>query len=317
MNEDIVTSDVKNKGNNPYHIFDNAFLSACAWDKRLLIPLVNEIFKKNISEDATIEHLSNEVFYHKNEEEKEQLVKRITDALVCVEGGKYHLECESKNDGEILIRISEYDMQIALNDAKYKNHKVEMELPETAVIFLRNHHTLPEKGEIVYRKGGESISHRIPYFEVGKYTLEELTEKHLYLLFPFYLMRYEHAIKHNTSKKFELIEKEAEKVFQVLTEAYNSRILSLTEYEHILTLCDDVVKEISQGSKIRERLVNVMGTEVLKTAEERGMERGIEKGFFDATLKNIRNAMESLQLPFDKVCEILKIDDKEQFRKLI
>lgn len=56
-----------------------------------------------------------------------------------------------------------------------------------------------------------------------------------------------------------------------------------------------------------------MGNEVLKTLEERGEEKGI----FKATLENIRNAMTNGNLPFDSVCELLGIKDREKYRNLV
>lgn len=78
----------ENGRNNQYHVFDNAFLSACCWDKRLLIPLINEIFNKNISENMDIERTLNDfTSYKKTKDNTDQLVKRITDALVQIENG--------------------------------------------------------------------------------------------------------------------------------------------------------------------------------------------------------------------------------------
>lgn len=88
----IPKSTEDKKDNNPYHLFDNAFLSICAWNKRLLIPLVNEVFGKNIAEDAKLEHMANEQVRHIKDENEEHLIKRITDALVCVGSKRYHFE---------------------------------------------------------------------------------------------------------------------------------------------------------------------------------------------------------------------------------
>ena len=217
--------------------------------------------------------------YHKKTKLKgERLVKRITDALIRVDGGKYHFECESKNDGQILLRITEYDMQIALSDADYLNHNVSVELPETAVVYLRRHRNLPDSGTITYKTKYDIMTQKVPYLKMREYSLENIEEKHLYILMPFYLMRYEHALKNKTSKKDDFIESEATRVYDILTGAYNNRFLSRKEYEDILTLCNDVIKEIAKKSSIKERLVKKMGTEVLKTMEERGMEKGLEKG---------------------------------------
>lgn len=127
---------------------------------------------------------------------------------------------------------------------------------------------------IVYRKGNQELICEIPYIQVGNYTLDELKDKHLYMLFPFYIIRYEHAIKYNIDKKYKLIEKEAERVYNILTEAYNDGILNKQEYEHVVTL-------------------------------------------YKATLENIKNAMSNGNLSFDKVCELLGVKDREQYRKYI
>jgi len=240
-----------------------------------------------------IERSANDYTTHKNIKDNEnQLVKRITDALVRVNNDKYHFECESKNDGEILIRVADYDMQIALNDAKFTNHKVVMKLPDTAVIYLRNHRNLPNEGIVVYTKNGVSLVHNIPYIEISNYNLDYLDDKHLFVLMPFYLMRYEHAIVNNTSSKFLLIENEANRVYNKLTKAYNDNLISEKEYEDVITLCNDVVKEISKGSQLTERLVEIMGNEVLKTAEERGLDKGL-KALVD-TLKKYCKDFQSL-----------------------
>ena len=167
---------------------------------------------------------------------------------------------------------------------------------------------------------------------MGKHSLEYLVEKNLYLLLPFYLVRYENAIK-NTPKKYDYIEQEAQRVYQTLEKAYDSDALTEIEYTNILLLCKDVVEILSQKTDIQERLVEIMGNEILLTAEERGEVRGIEIGkeigktigqeigktigAFDMALENIKNAMESFTLSFDEVCDKLKINDREQYRNYI
>ena len=286
---------------NQHQIYDNAFLSGCVWHKRLMIPLVNEIFSKNIPEEAQILHEANEHYRRgKTKSKEDTIIKRITDALIRVDTGKYHIECESKNDGEILIRIAEYDMQIALTDAIYENYEVKMELPDTAVIFLRNHNNLPKKGKITYQKGDKILTHNIPFLKVCDYTLDEMSNKHLYLLYPFYLMRYEHAIK-NTPNKYDAIENEAHKVYDNLINAYNIGEISKTELENIMQLCKDVVTELSNNTDIKERLVNVMGTEVLLTAEERGEQRGEQRGKLLAMISCVKDGLFSAEIGAQRV----------------
>ena len=48
-----------------------------------------------------------------------------------------------------------------------------------------------------------------------------------------------------------------------------------------------------------------------------GMEKGIEKGIESATSVNIRNIMDSLKYSYDEACDVLKVQDREKYRKLV
>ena len=115
-------------------------------------------------------------------------------------------------------------------------------------------------------------------------------------------MRYEHAIKH-TQNKYELIEKEANSVYYTITKAHETGELTRTEYENLLVLCKDIVDEISRSTDINERLVEIMGNEILLTAEERGIAKGIEKGIEQSTIVLIKSLMDSYKIPFDEACQ--------------
>lgn len=288
-------ADSSDTGTISRHIYDDAFLSACSWAKRLLIPLINEVFGTDISERAKITMAPNEQYSHKKDAKgHERLIKRITDALIRVEGSTYHFEAESKNDGRILMRIAEYDTLIAHNDGFYEGNTFVMRLPSTAVIFLRKHLNLPAFGTVRYETDGNFVEQTVPFIMVSKYSLEYIDERHLYILLPFYLMRYEHALKHDTVSKHVLIENEAARVYDILTKAYDEKQISRKEYEHILTLCNDVVRAISDKSTIKERLVDAMGTGVLKTMEERGYDKGYDKGKDDGMIAGEENGLKAM-----------------------
>lgn len=295
---------------NRHQIFDKVFLAGCSWHIRLVIPLIREVFKLDIPDDAIIESLSNEQVEHVYDEYgNETLVKRITDAIFKFDGNTYHFECESKNDGQIMLRISQYDMNIAFRNAEYDKYSVNMELPETAVIFLRNHRNIPDEGAITYRKGNQELTHKVPFLKVKEYSLEDLSDKHLYILLPFYLMRYEYAIKH-TKNKYGLIENEARRVYDVIECAYKAGLIGMTEYENILSLCKNVIDVISKDTEIEERLVEAMGYDtVILTAEERGIVK--------ATVEHIKSLMEATKISFDEACNILNVRDKELYRNYI
>ena len=298
---------------NRHQIFDRVFLAGCSWHIRFVIPLIREVFKLDIPDDAFIESLSNEQVEHIYDDDgNETLVKRITDAIFKFDGNTYHFECESKNDGEIMLRISQYDMNIAFRNAEYDKYTVNMQLPETAVIFLRNHRKIPDEGTITYHKGNQELTHKVPFLKVKEYTLEELSNKHLYILLPFYLMRYEYAIKH-TKNKYELIENEARRVYDVIEYAYKVELIGMTEYENILSLCKNVINVICENTEIEERLVEAMGYDtVILTAEERGVIKGIKQGKLEQLVELVRDGLLSIS-------DAARISKKteEEFRKLL
>ena len=67
--------------------------------------------------------------------------ERITDTNFTVYGNtpkKYHIECESSlPDGKIMIRLLEYDAQIALDEGEIMKETLVVTFPNTAVLYLR------------------------------------------------------------------------------------------------------------------------------------------------------------------------------------
>ena len=59
---------------------------------------------------------------------------------------KYHLECESSlPDGRMMIRLFEYDAQIALDEGEVTEEVLRVTFPNTAVMYLRTYKKTPDK----------------------------------------------------------------------------------------------------------------------------------------------------------------------------
>jgi hypothetical protein len=48
------------------------------------------------------------------------------------------VECESTYDGTIIIRIYEYDSQIALYNGEFRDGVLEVKFPHAGIMFLRS-----------------------------------------------------------------------------------------------------------------------------------------------------------------------------------
>lgn len=63
--------------------------------------------------------------------------KRKTDFHIGIMQEKYHVECQSTTDGTRMIRLFEYDVQIAMEDAVQKGNEVIFTFPRVTVLYLR------------------------------------------------------------------------------------------------------------------------------------------------------------------------------------
>ena len=106
-------------------IYDGAFRTIVNDCKQFLLPYINEVFGEHYTGEETIEFHPNEHFIDQQDQPD---VKKITDTNFSVIGKtvkKYHLECESSiYSSKMLIRLFEYDAQIALDDAELGRDKI-------------------------------------------------------------------------------------------------------------------------------------------------------------------------------------------------
>ncbi len=104
---------------------------------------------------------------------------------------RYHLECQSTIDGIIMYRLFEYDSQIALQNSELHGNKLIVQFPNTSVLYLRhNKYTTNEMLVKIRARGGFCI-YSVPVMKVQNYSIEEIFEKNLLFLIPFYLFSYE------------------------------------------------------------------------------------------------------------------------------
>lgn len=108
------------------NIYDGAFRTVLNDCRKLILPLINEIFGEDYTGDEKIEFSPNEHFIDQQDAADQE---RITDSNFTVIGKtrkKYHLECESSlPDRRITIRLFEYDALSRIRDnASYAEKRV-------------------------------------------------------------------------------------------------------------------------------------------------------------------------------------------------
>jgi hypothetical protein len=265
--------------NTPY---DDVFRTLVRDCKKLLLPLINETFGENYSGDEDIILKENELFIHRPDGTED---KRITDSLIEIlkqrVGKDYHFECQSTSDGNIVVRIYDYDSQIALRESEIKNGVLEVRFPHSAILYLRSTKNTSDFLKIRIVTPDGDVSYTVPVIKISKYRIEDIFKKKLLFLIPFYIFTYE--------KEFKDIENNSERLMK-LKETYadirktlDDMCISgeLDEYTKctICEMSERVIDSIALNFQIIKKEVNeVMGGQILEYEAKNILNQGISQG---------------------------------------
>lgn len=256
----------------------------------LIIPLINELFNEDYTGKEQIVFSPNESFI-KQQDGKEE--KRITDSSfkIVSEYGeqRYLCECQSNADSSMLIRILEYTIQIALHHGIIIDNTLKVSIPKSAILFLRSNASTPNQMHIEIETPNGTVTFNVNVMKTQDYTIEELFEKKLLFLIPFYIFVYEKHLKEYDRDEEKLWDLQAEfhKIADQMEDMEMTGELSVYIRKTITEMTHKVVEKIARKYKnVREGVKVAMGGHVLEheaktiynTGYERGEERGIEKG---------------------------------------
>ncbi len=289
----------------------------------LIIPVINEVFGEHYSGQEKIIFSPNEHFLNQqggNEEE------RITDTSFRIEGKetkKYHLECQSSTDNSMLVRFFEYDTQIALDEGQINRNILTVTLPHSAVLFLRHHASTPDTLKIRMITPGGTVEYDIQVMKSQQYTLEEIFEKNLLLLIPFYIFSHETRFDEYERDKAKLkaLQEEYEWIKNKLEELLKQRAISEYTRCTIIDMSNKVLEHIAvKYNSVKEGVKAVMGGKVLeyeaKTIKREGIKEGIQKGIQEG-IQEGENKLSTLitkLIEHNRPQDIIKATQDKQYR---
>ncbi len=245
-------------------VFDDVFMTICERMPSLLIPLINEAFGTDYSEDEEIVPLRDE--HHLPEK------KIITDAYIRIRKDKYHIECQSNDHVYMITRMFEYDTVIALESKLIKEDCVEIEYPASCVVYLRGSGKSSRRRVLRLKfPDGSICEYRPEIIEVAAYSLDEMFDKKLLLMLPFYLIRYEDVLKKNDPESTEL--QEILKETREMSDRLDSQAKAKEKVELDVNLMG-LTKKITDylcrtADKNKERIGEIMGGKVLELESDR------------------------------------------------
>ncbi len=255
------------------NIYDGAFRTILNDCRRLIIPVINEIFGETYTGEEEIQFFPNEHFIDQQDEADKE---RITDTNFTVFGKipkKYHIECESSlPDGRITIRLFEYDAQIALDEGEVTEEILTVTFPNTAVLYLRTYKKTPDKMKYVIITPGGTVQYDVPIMKVQKYSLDDIFEKRLLMLIPFYIFSHENGFPEYNSNEQKLAELKAEyqEILERLDELEQQGVIGAFDKRTIIELSNDVIKEIAQKYvNVQKGVGDIMGGALIETSARR------------------------------------------------
>ena len=263
--------------------YDDAFRTMTNDCPDLLIPVINEIFGKKYPNDAKVIFGQNEHFINTLDGDLE---KRITDSSFKIveragkASGKYLIECQSKPDSTMVVRIFEYATQIALDENVIVGNRMTVEIPMAAVLFLRSNKNTPDKLEIEIITPGGTVLFDIPSMKLVSYDIGDIFEKELYCLIPFFLFNREKIFRDceaDDVKLGELLE-DLLRLIHKLDEAMEEDHLSAYQRRVILDMAKLVSGALTEKYRIvKEGVEKIMRGRVIETEASRIYREGAKE----------------------------------------
>ncbi len=284
------------------NIYDGAFRTILNDCRKLIIPVINEIFGETYTGEEEIRFFPNEHFLDQQDEADKE---RITDTNFTVFGKipkKYHVECESSlPDGKITIRLFEYDAQIALDEGEVTEETLTVTFPNTAVLYLRTYKKTPDKMKYVIVTPGGTVQYDVPIMKIQTYSLEDIFEKGLLMLIPFYIFSHEKGFPEYDSneQKLEDLKAEYRIILERLDELERQGAIGAFDKRTIIELSGDVIKEIAQKyenvQKVGDMMRGVLIETSARTILKQGKSQGISQNQRETALRMLKRGKMTIE----------------------
>ena len=247
------------------------------------MPLINEVFGTSYPEDI-------EIIQKRNEHQTKQ-GEIITDSHLLIADKAYHIECQSTHDSSMVIRMIEYDFSISLESMRLEDGKYQMYFPHSCILYLRGNQERKLLSVEMIMPDGSVTEYKIPAIYVGHYTKDEILQKQLFFLLPFYIMRYEektldadHPELQKMLEEYREIEKWLEEEF--LEEEKEKIYRDLIEL--IILISGYILKDQEEA---RKGLGDVMGGKVLELESDKLIQEGVKRGLMQGRTQGLEQGI--------------------------
>lgn len=302
--------------------YDDAFRTAESECDDILIPFVNYFHNEDYDASAKVIRGRNEHFIEHSDHSED---KRITDSSFEIEycGGrrKYHYECESgRYQDSLLVRMFEYDAQIALDSAGMEKRLLKVEFPYSGILLLRGKGNFDTADVEIITPGG-MIKYPVMVGRMSDLELEEIFDRHLYLLLPFYIFNLEGSLEKidDDPGELERFSDVYRDIIARLEEDTEKGCLSSFSCSVIISLIHKVAYKITMKQKnVQGRVGDIMGGKVMDLEVIRAHREGMADGITVGEARGIENSIKKLAESYMEKDSSLSADKAmEMARKIL
>ena len=219
-------------------------------------------------------------------------------------------------DSTMILRMIEYDFAIGLEYAEKEEGLYKIRFPHSCVLYLRGDNPKDCMDLKLVFPDGQSVNYKVPVLRMQWYSLEELLEKNLVMLLPFYIIRYEKlreqlemdgTLRKELYTEYRNIERYLEKLF-----LQNGQEKSFRDMMELINRITGYI--FSKSEKIKEGLGEIMGGQVLELESDKLIKRGVEKGVIEKLAELVAKRMRKGDTP-EQIAELLE-EDKQLIQKI-
>ena len=286
--------------------YDDAFRTMLNDCSALIIPVVNLYFNENYTGNEEITFSKNEHYLTHSDSTED---KRVTDSSFVITRAdktekRYHIECEEQLDGSILMRIFEYDAQIALDDHTIDGAELTVSFPHSAVMALRYAEKSPDTMKINVVTPGGQTSYTVPIIKVQQYSLDELFDKKLLFFLPFYIFSHEKELPECDvdEAKLEQLKATYRNIRSRLDDLQQAGEIDDFVKNAICSMSNHVMALIAQKyENVRKGVEPIMGGKIIEYEAKTILNKGRDEGKVEIVLEMLKEKQ-----PLDFISRVSK-----------
>ena len=206
-----------------------------------------------------------------------------------------------------------HNMQIALDEGEVTEETLTVIFPNTAVLYLRTYRKTPDKMKYVIVTPGGTVQYDIPIMKVQSYTLDDIFERRLLMLIPFYIFSHENRFPEYDSngQRLEELKAEYQDILERLDGLEQQGFIGAFDKRTIIELSGDVIREIAQKYENVQKGVGDMMSGALIETSARKIKTTAE---IEKQIRIANRMLQAGKLTIEEIAEYteLKVEEVEQ-----